>query len=376
MKEFELIYERWRKKLLHTNLLLTMLVFLVEVLMYFVLKSLDLIEQPIMTYLNCFLIMPTIINILILYIGSIIMKHMLINSKYINYIPVLQMAAICMVIASTHNIFSVTLCLFCFPLFTTIMFSDKKMTRTIGIVCFLFLIIAFLFRRFSVYRPKNDRYFLAEVIVTMAILGGSYILCKVLIRFAEEKTDIIHQGYLQQIEMQELLNRDQKTGLYGQTIFMNTLDRMIEIANNTLETVAVAVIDIDDFKKVNDTYGHLKGDQVIIKLADMMKKNFNDSQFIARYGGEEFAIIFTEDEIKHGFNLLEDLRMEFETQKYSFMEDNITISIGIAIWRLGWTSEQLFEAADMAMYTSKSDGKNRTKVYENGMQILNESLVL
>jgi diguanylate cyclase (GGDEF)-like protein len=206
---------------------------------------------------------------------------------------------------------------------------------------------------------------LAEVIVAVAILGGTYILCKVLIRFVEEKTDIIHLGYVQQIEMQELLNRDQKTGLYGQTIFMNTLDCMIEIANSTLEAFAVAVIDIDDFKKVNDSYGHLKGDQVIIKLADLMKKIFNENQFIARYGGEEFVIIFSENVFNQGFNLLEKLRIEFETQKYGFMEDKITISIGIAIWRKGWTSEQLFEAADKAMYTSKSDGKNRTKVYED-----------
>jgi diguanylate cyclase (GGDEF)-like protein len=244
------------------------------------------------------------------------------------------------------------------------MFSDKKMTRIIGIVCFIFLIITLLYRKFSLYRPKNDRYFLAEAIVTIAILGGTYILCKVLIRFAEEKTDIIHEGYLQQIEMQELLNRDQKTGLYGQTIFMNTLEHMIEIANTSLETFAVAVIDIDDFKKVNDTYGHLKGDQVIIKLADMLKKYFHDNQFIARYGGEEFTIIFSENEINHGFELLEELRKAFETEKYNFMEDKITISTGIAVWRQGWTSEQLFEAADMAMYTSKSNGKNRIKVYE------------
>jgi diguanylate cyclase (GGDEF)-like protein len=369
MRELEQIHEKWRIKLLQTNILLTIQVFLVEVLMFFILKKLDLIEQPIRIYLKYFMINPTIINSLILYIGYIMMNHLPFNSKHINYIPLLQMAAICLVIASTHNIFSVTLCLFCFPLFSTIMFSDKKMIRIIGIVSFLFLIFALLFRKFSLYGPKNDRYFLAEAIVAVAILGGTYILCTVLIRFSEEKTDILHQSYLQQIEMQEMLNRDQKTGLYGQTIFMNTLDCMIEIANNSLDSFAVAVIDIDDFKKVNDTYGHLKGDQVIIKLAEMMKKYFVDNQFIARYGGEEFAIIFSENELDHGFELLEKLRTAFGTQKYSFMEDKITISVGIAIWKQGWTSEQLFEAADKAMYSSKSEGKNRTKVYEDCKEI-------
>jgi diguanylate cyclase (GGDEF)-like protein len=364
MKELNLVYERWRNTLLRTNLILTILVFVVEVFMFFLLKKLDLIEQPIRVYLRCFLIMPTITDFLFLYVGNYILKHMLPDSNYINYIPILQMAVICMVIASTHNIFSVTLCLFCFPLFSTIMFSDKKMTGIIGLVCFLFMIITLLYRRFSLYRPQNDRYFLAEVIVAIAILGATFILCNVLIRFAQEKTNIIHQGYLQQIEMQELLNRDQKTGLFGHTIFMNTLEQMVETANKTLKTFAVAVIDIDDFKKVNDTYGHLKGDQIIVALAELMKKYFNENQFIARYGGEEFAIIFSGNELNHGIDLLETLRVAFETQKYGFMEDKITISIGIAIWKQGWTSEQLFEAADTAMYSSKSNGKNRTIVYE------------
>ena len=365
MQEFELIYENWRKKLLHTNLLLTMLVFFVEVKMFLILRKLALIEQPILEYLRCFLITPTITNIFILYFGNLVMKRISSNFKYINYVPIMQMAAICLVIASTHNIFSVTLCLFSFPLFTTIMFSNKLMTRIVGLVCSLFLIISLLFRRFSIYRPKNDRYFWAEAIVALAILCATYILCNVLIKFVKEKTDIIHNGYIQRIEMQELLKRDQKTGLFGQTVFMNTLDHMVDVASCTQKSLALAVIDIDDFKKVNDTYGHLKGDQIIITLADMMKKYFDENQFIARYGGEEFVIILSDNEINHGIYLLEKFRIAFEATKYSFMEDKISISIGIAKWRKGWTSAQLFEAADAAMYTSKSYGKNRTTVYEN-----------
>ncbi|MFA9375476.1 MAG: GGDEF domain-containing protein [Lachnotalea sp.] len=291
-------------------------------------------------------------------------KNLLPNSKYINYFPILQMSAICMVIAGTHFVFSLTLCLLCFPMFTTILFGDKHMTKTIGLVSLVFMVFDLLNRRFSVYRLSNDKYFFAEAIVALAFFCGTYILCTVLIRFSNEKNDIIHHGYLQRIEMQEQLNRDQKTNLYGHTSFMNTLELMVLKSNKTLELFTVAVIDIDDFKKVNDTYGHLKGDQVIIMLADLMRKCFNHNHFIARYGGEEFAVIFSNDELGQVWELLENLRIMFEAQKYNFMEDTITISIGFASWRQGWTAEQIFEAADKAMYTSKSEGKNRTKIYE------------
>jgi len=365
MNEFEQIYKRWRKKLLQTNLILTIMVTFIEILMSFILKKMNLIEQPRMEYVRIFLLSPILTNFLILIIGNIVMKYIQPNYKYINYIPIVQMALICLVLASTHNIFSVTLCLLCFPLFTTIMFSDKKMTRIIGILCFLFLLISLLFRKFSAYRPKDDKYFLAEAIVSVGILAATFILSNVLIAFAEEKTNIINQGYLKQIEMKELLNRDQKTGLFGHTIFIHTLNRMVEDSNRTHKLFALAVIDIDDFKKVNDTYGHLKGDQIIHTLTDLMKKYFIEDQFIARYGGEEFVIILSEEELVNGIGLLEEFRKAFELQKYSFMKETITISIGIATWKQGWTSEQLFEAADAAMYSSKSAGKNRITEYGN-----------
>lgn len=364
MKELELVYKSWRGKLLFTNFLLTMLLCIVEILMFFILREQNLIEQPFEVYFQYFLFRPTFINLMIVLIGFIVIKLISPQSVYINYIPILQMATICMVIASTHNIFSVSLCLLCFPLFATIMFSDKRMTRIIGIVSLLFQIITLLTRKFSAFKPKSDPYFYSEAFVAVAILGAAYILCYVLIKFSEEKTSIIHNSYLEQIEMKELLNRDQKTGLFSHSIFMNTLDQMVDIAHNTTNTFAVAVIDIDDFKKINDTYGHLKGDQILIILAEIMKKLFGDNQFVARYGGEEFAIIFSEDELLNGMELLEKLRKAVKSYKFDCIDTMISISIGFAHWKKGWTSEQLFEAADNAMYQSKLGGKNRITVYE------------
>ncbi|MBC3889935.1 diguanylate cyclase [Acetobacterium paludosum] len=82
---------------------------------------------------------------------------------------------------------------------------------------------------------------------------------------------------------------------------------------------------------------------------------------MARFGGEEFSIICMGSEADHIYDLMENLRIEFENQRYDFMEDTITISIGISTWKLGWTAEELFENADSAMYVAKANGKNQTK---------------
>jgi len=135
--------------------------------------------------------------------------------------------------------------------------------------------------------------------------------------------------------MQEQLNKDQKTGLYGNTIFMNTLNKIVKLSENTNKGVALAIVDIDNFKQINDSYGHLKGDQVLLALARLIKKRYNKNRFMARFGGEEFSIICMRSEADHVYDLMENLRIEFENQRYDFMEDTITISIGISTWKSG-----------------------------------------
>jgi len=363
MKNFEETYEKWRKMLLRTNIYLALFLFVIEVSMYFLFQKSNLETPPISDYFVYFVTVPTASNFLAILIGFIMLKRLSPDSKLINYIPSIQLAFICLVVASTHCIFSVTLCIFCGPIFMTIIFSDKKITRHVGILCFIFLVLALLSRKYSLYRIENDRYFYLDAIVAFGILLSTSRICHVMIKFQEEKSNAIHQGYLYHLQMQDQLNRDQKTGLYGYTIFMNTLDRMIKSSESSNNPIALAVIDIDNFKDINDTYGHLKADQVLLALTELMKKNCRSNQFMARFGGEEFSIIFTESEVNSAFDFLERLRIAFEKQKYSFANETVTISIGMAIWQSGWTSEQLFDHADAAMYASKASGKNRTIIY-------------
>lgn len=230
-----------------------------------------------------------------------------------------------------------------------------------GMICCAFLTFALMHRK---HRLIIDPYFYEEAIVAFVILATTIIICYVLIKVQEEKNSIIRQDNSIKLQMQDQLNKDSKTGLNGYAIFMLTLDQMVELAASTSKLIALAIIDIDNFKQINDAYGHLNGDQVIRALSELMKLKYTQNFFVARYGGEEFAIIFSEDEVEHACESLETLRAEFEKQKYSFTENAITISIGYAIWKSGLTSDQLFENADSAMYASKAKGKNTITIFE------------
>lgn len=364
MQEYAETYEKWRKIIAQTNCFFVLFTFLVEFFMYFVLKDSGLIIQPIRVYLVAFLVFPSISNILIILVGDIILKNISPDFKLINYIPVIQMALIALIVAGTHFVFPITLAFFCFPMFTTVIFGDGKMTKNVGIICGIFLGISLLSRKYSPFKSELDDNYVPEAIIAFAILVACGIICSVLIKYMNEKSEVIYQGYMQQLDLQDQINKDQKTGLYGHEMLMNTLYNSVKSSEITNDILTLAIIDIDDFKKVNDTHGHLKGDKVILTLTNLMQQNDCENCFLSRFGGEEFAIIFNGYNELYAYEFLEKLRIKFEKQKFNFSNDIITISAGIALWKPGLDANELFNNADTAMYAAKTSGKNRIVIYE------------
>lgn len=358
MKDYEELYDKWRYLIFYTNVSLSIFVFAVEVLMYLVLARGNLILRPLPEYFLKFLILPTIINCAVICLGYIFLKISSPKKIFINYIPIIQMSVICLVIACTHNFFSVTQCIFSIPIFTTLIFNDKTMTRRIALLNCLFLIFAFICRKYSV---SND-YLIPEALVAFSFTISVYIVCNILINYQEEKDMLVVKGYVHEIRMQQMLNKDQKTGLYGHTALLNTLKRKTSVEDGFTEKFSLAIIDVDDFKKVNDTYGHAVGDEIIIALAELMKKYCSDNHLPARFGGEEFAIILNEQEKDLCYDFIEKLRKDFELKTSEIINRAVTISCGIATWTPSLTAEELFNKADSAMYQSKATGKNRTTI--------------
>jgi diguanylate cyclase (GGDEF)-like protein len=123
-------------------------------------------------------------------------------------------------------------------------------------------------------------------------------------------------------------------------------------------------MDVDHFKKVNDTYGHQKGDEILKELASMMKRFCRSNDVAARYGGEEFLLILPETKITGAVQIADRIRLEMEAHRF-FHEDRefkVTLSCGVAAFdkeRLN-TPTLLVNCADNALYTAKHQGRNRT----------------
>jgi len=126
-------------------------------------------------------------------------------------------------------------------------------------------------------------------------------------------------------------------------------------------SLSMMVIDIDRFKNINDTYGHMAGDKVLHTVAQHLQKNIRETDFLARYGGEEFVIIMPDTPVHDGLGVAEKLRDEIENCGFHYRDEavNVTISCGVAEFCNDQTPSQVFEKADGAMYRAKESGRNR-----------------
>ena len=156
--------------------------------------------------------------------------------------------------------------------------------------------------------------------------------------------------------------RDSLTGLYLRGVFDFSLDRLIRQHIGSNRSLCLALADIDDFKYVNDTYGHQTGDKVLRDIGGLLLKNTRKGDFTARYGGEELAIIFPhtsfDDAIALAERLREDIRQHFSTDG-----PPVTVSMGVSCIGLPTVTDmrELVRSADRALYKAKASGKNRVE---------------
>ncbi|WP_089085737.1 GGDEF domain-containing protein [Aquitalea magnusonii] len=157
------------------------------------------------------------------------------------------------------------------------------------------------------------------------------------------------------------VKEDQLTGAYNRRGLAEHFQREISRAERTNSDLSVALIDVDNFKQLNDRYGHLTGDDALKYLVDVIKHNLRPADIVARFGGEEFVLLMPDTPVDEAIDTVQ--RLQRELTRTFFLANNdrlvITFSAGIAKWHLGEQDIEVIERADQAMYQAKISGKNR-----------------
>lgn len=168
-------------------------------------------------------------------------------------------------------------------------------------------------------------------------------------------------------QLQEMANRDGLTGLYNHRYFHEQLAKDFLRARRYHEDLSCVLLDIDFFKKFNDTHGHQTGDVVLSTLGHLIQDSIRDSDMAARYGGEEFALVLYHTNGEAAHDVAERLRRTVEGHEIheKGVALRVTISVGIASFphEQIHDSKELIECADKALYQAKDKGRNRVETY-------------
>jgi diguanylate cyclase (GGDEF)-like protein len=170
------------------------------------------------------------------------------------------------------------------------------------------------------------------------------------------------QNALLHQELERLSVTDRLTELYNHGYFKQRLDEEFQRSVRFGHPLSLIMLDIDDFKEFNDSFGHPCGDRVLKSVSEVIRKNLRDMDIAARYGGEEFVVVLPETTCDGATMVAERIRVEVERVSHEIADMvhvNRTVSIGVATYPgSASTAQALLEAADSAMYRGKRAGKN------------------
>lgn len=248
-----------------------------------------------------------------------------------------------------------------FPLFVSMIYLKKSYMTASSILCLLYISLLFLHTAYNEYTLRME-YAITALIFAGTSLAGFGVIGRgrELIQSLENSVKSEQDLRIQNIIMDRLSKIDPLTDLYNHKTFHEYLGWLIEHQQSNPFPMQLAVMDIDNFKKVNDQYGHWVGDIVLKQVAGIVLQHIGTDDFAARYGGEEFVIILTAKPLKDSTEIMERILKGIAGMPVAEMEEqSVTVSIGMHDYNGTDSKSSTFQQADDALYEAKKTGKNK-----------------
>lgn len=363
----ELEYQVWGNHLLWLTWVLVAMVSTVELAVFFLKQWIGDIENA-EEYLVMYVVTPSTVNAVVLLVTHIISRRLLAKGKYSiqAYLFLFNLSLLCINVALAHSEVPVVYVIFGFPILLSLIYIDDKLL--LGVFCFNMCLFSIYIAILYFADPFNKSIYKPDVTFTITsifIIFACYLTAKMSLR---RQNSLVYSI----ICAHERTKLDSLTGLYNHATFYDTLSARIQEYHLSPQPFSLIIMDIDDFKQVNDQNGHDAGDVIILELVKCIKNNLGENEMAYRYGGEEFTIL-TNRVPEGDVALAESIRLSFEEAARKIGNNtNATVSVGIARYdaeKFG-AQREFFAAADEALYSAKRRGKNHSLVWHEGISSL------
>lgn len=359
-KEYQELTNDFHVKLLNISLVITFVSFLIEVIYYPLCLKAEMVLLPFGDYVIMFIIRPTVINLIAYFVAKYSYKKHEAKKRRQTMVPINLIIFICANTVITHAVFGSLYAIYVIPILLTIIYGDIILTKKILLNTIAISIISYYIISIDPYTVHAD-IFLFNVALSLLLMFISYLIAVAIIKYEHKKEEILIESFVQNAKLEDEANHDGLTKLYNHNAFEKILEENLN--NKSYRGLQLAIIDIDFFKRVNDTYGHEAGNVVLVKFAELIKRYENNDIKPARYGGEEFAMIFNGLTSQEAYSIIDKLKTDMSMIRFPELNnENITFSAGIAEHIDELTMTELIKKTDEALYFSKKNGRNQINI--------------
>ncbi|MGE4547931.1 MAG: GGDEF domain-containing protein [Intestinibacillus sp.] len=366
--EYRRIDNNWLKLHYKTFIVLVLFGFLVEIVLGTAWYVMGYIAIPLPIYVLKYIVAPLFCNFCLIVVGTWAMYSLRLAQLARAYIISLLFVGICFVFFSVHSIFHSLYLIFALPMMVTVVYGNYTLTTITSGASIIAKVLSELFVEWDPdkFYPLASFVTLGDFIVSTCALCAFYIASISIIRFEKQKNSA---SIKKEIERQKKLLTDELTEVYNRTALQNAFQHMDTDTSDT--AYAFAMIDLDNFKQINDTLGHAKGDQCLEEFGRILRKHCADAARADavpfRFGGDEFCIIFQNKTAEQIMEICKGIQSDLRQCEMNDVCNLLTASFGIAFRVEQMYSGRLLRNTDQALYRAK---KTRDAIcfHEDGEQ--------
>ena len=366
-------FDKWNDKIIQVGIITYVITIFIELLLFKLYKPTAWCSRK--QYFNGIILTPTIFQgialIYIIFIAKVLRQF--VNQYITTMLIIIGEVAYTLVAVAVHTSVEFMCIVLMYPIVFTSAYKDRFFfwyTCAISILGYILL-------KFGVipsveYRIYNSSLVYCIIFTTLLVFIAiwSLVMKKINIEFDTNAEKLREEASI----MKTAAEKDSLTNLYNHNSFYERLNERIDKIKQE-EKLHLIVVDIDNFKSINDTYGHIAGDKVIIHLSHVIKKTLNKFDFASRYGGEEFVGVYnniSENEVMSIANKIKDecrdAIIRYKASGDELFNIKYTVSIGVTSYiKEIKSAAQMFDCADKGLYKAKKTGKNKvifTKIEE------------